>query len=63
MKVGKLTNGLAVRLVRSHHPGGVNVTFLDGHVAFLTNDVDEIAMAYMVCINDEQPVNVGRHTF
>ena len=48
---------------RSHHPGGVNVTFLDGHVAFLSNDVDEIALAYMVCINDEQPVSVGRHTF
>ncbi len=37
---------------RSLHPGGVNAGFLDGHVIFLTNDVDEFAMAYMVSIND-----------
>ena len=48
---------------RSHHPGGVNVVFLDGHVAFLTNDVDELAMAYMVCINDEQPISASNHTY
>jgi prepilin-type N-terminal cleavage/methylation domain-containing protein/prepilin-type processing-associated H-X9-DG protein len=33
---------------RSLHPGGVNVTFLDGHVGFIENDVDEYAMLYMV---------------
>ena len=33
---------------RSQHPGGVNAVFLDGHVAFLPNDIDEYAMLYMV---------------
>ncbi len=46
---------------RSHHPNGVNVTFMDGHVKLLTNDVDEMTMAYMVCINDEQPVSIAKH--
>ena len=48
---------------RSHHPGGVNVTFLDGHVAFLIDDVDELAMAYLVCINDEQPVSASKYSY
>jgi prepilin-type processing-associated H-X9-DG protein len=46
---------------RSQHVGGVNVCFLDGHVGFLTNDVDEFAMAYMVSINDGRHVNVHEH--
>lgn len=33
---------------RSLHHGGVNATFLDGHVGFLNDDVDEYAMLYMV---------------
>ena len=40
MKVGKLTNGLAVRLVRSHHPGGVNALHCDGSVAFYDDGID-----------------------
>ena len=48
---------------RSLHPGGVNVVFLDGRTVFLTDDVDEIAMAYMVCINDAYPLSVGKHTY
>lgn len=39
---------------RSLHPGGVNATFLDGHVLFLVNEIDEFAMAYMVSSADEQ---------
>jgi prepilin-type N-terminal cleavage/methylation domain-containing protein/prepilin-type processing-associated H-X9-DG protein len=39
---------------RSLHPGGVNGAYLDGHVSFLANDVDEFAMAYMVSVNDGQ---------
>jgi len=46
---------------RSQHVGGVNVCFLDGHVGFLTNDVDDFAMAYMVSINDGKHVNVQDH--
>jgi prepilin-type N-terminal cleavage/methylation domain-containing protein/prepilin-type processing-associated H-X9-DG protein len=37
---------------RSLHPGGVNGAWLDGHVTFLSDDIDEIAMAYHVSIND-----------
>lgn len=39
---------------RSLHPGGVNVAFLDGHTAFVTDDVDEYTFAYWVSINDGQ---------
>lgn len=46
---------------RSNHVGGVNVVFVDGHVGFLPDGVDEIAMAYMVSINDSRPVAVSQH--
>ncbi|HEX6962311.1 MAG TPA: DUF1559 domain-containing protein [Lacipirellula sp.] len=44
---------------RSLHPGGVNVAYLDGHVQFLVNHVDEFVMAYSISVNDgstESPV-------
>ena len=44
---------------RSRHPGGVNVVFLDGHLAFVRDQVDEIAMAYLVAIDDGVPAAVG----
>jgi prepilin-type processing-associated H-X9-DG protein len=44
---------------RSRHPGGVNVVFLDGHLAFVRDQVDEIAMAYLVSIDDGVPAAVG----
>jgi prepilin-type processing-associated H-X9-DG protein len=43
---------------RSQHPGGVNTFFLDGHVRFLEDDVDEVVMAYTVSINDGQDVQI-----
>jgi len=42
---------------RSQHAGGVNIAFVDGHVRFLNNQVDEYAMAYSVCANDGQAVD------
>jgi len=39
---------------RSLHPGGVDVVFLDGHVEFLNEDVDELAMAFMIYTQDGQ---------
>ena len=39
---------------RSLHPGGVNAAFLDGHLVFLVDNVDEFAMAYMVSTIDGQ---------
>jgi prepilin-type processing-associated H-X9-DG protein len=43
---------------RSLHPGGVNGAFLDGHVQFLTDDVDDFLMAYAVSINDASASDV-----
>ena len=31
---------------RSLHPGGVNATFMDGHLGFVREDIDEYVMAY-----------------
>jgi prepilin-type N-terminal cleavage/methylation domain-containing protein/prepilin-type processing-associated H-X9-DG protein len=42
---------------RSLHPGGVNVVFLDGHVAFLPDNIDEYAMLYMVDPADGQTIS------
>ena len=41
---------------RSQHPGGVNSVFMDGHVAFLPNDIDEHAMLWMISTNDGEIV-------
>ena len=46
---------------RSNHKGGVNVVFVDGHIGFLPNQVDEIAMAYMVSANDSKVVALSNH--
>jgi len=46
---------------RSHHPGGVQVSFVDGHVGFLPNEVDEYAMAYMCSPEDGHTVNVTEY--
>lgn len=40
---------------RGSHLTGVNSAYLDGHVDFLANDVDEVLMAQMISINDELP--------
>ncbi len=46
---------------RSNHPLGVNVIFVDGHGGFLSDDVDEVAMAYMISANDGHFVEVTKH--
>ena len=42
---------------RSMHTGGVNAAFLDGHITFLFNEVDEYAMSWMVSSNDGEIIN------
>jgi len=39
---------------RSHHTGGVYVAYLDGHVTFMADTVDEITLAYQAAVNDEE---------
>jgi prepilin-type N-terminal cleavage/methylation domain-containing protein/prepilin-type processing-associated H-X9-DG protein len=46
---------------RSRHPRGVNASFMDNHVAFLPDEINEYAMAYLVSINDGHSVNPGDH--
>ena len=47
---------------RSMHPGGVNVVYVDGHVGFITDDINEITMAYKISINDGNPSTMGWST-
>ncbi|QEG36704.1 DUF1559 domain-containing protein [Bythopirellula goksoeyrii] len=44
---------------RSNHLGGVNASFVDGHVSFLTDEVDDFVMAYLVYIRDGQSVDTS----
>jgi prepilin-type processing-associated H-X9-DG protein len=44
---------------RSRHLGGVMASYLDGHVGFLADDVDEYTMAYLISIADGQVANGG----
>lgn len=46
------TNSYLSSAPRSNHIGGVNVGLMDGTVRFVTDDVDPVAMAYQVSIND-----------
>jgi prepilin-type N-terminal cleavage/methylation domain-containing protein/prepilin-type processing-associated H-X9-DG protein len=50
-------NGYLSAAPRSRHPGGVNVIYADNHIAFLPNVVDQTTMAYLVSIEDGQPVS------
>ena len=37
---------------RSLHPGGVNAFYMDGHISFLPDGIDEVTMSYLVSIDD-----------
>jgi prepilin-type processing-associated H-X9-DG protein len=37
---------------RSRHTGGVQVAFADGHVGFLTNQIDFLTMAHLIHVSD-----------
>jgi prepilin-type processing-associated H-X9-DG protein/prepilin-type N-terminal cleavage/methylation domain-containing protein len=41
---------------RSTHLGGVNIAFLDGHVEFLSDNVDPFTLAYLVDIRDSEVI-------
>jgi prepilin-type N-terminal cleavage/methylation domain-containing protein/prepilin-type processing-associated H-X9-DG protein len=42
---------------RSRHPGGVQLVFLDGHVAFMRDSVTHVTFAHLISINDGQAVS------
>lgn len=44
---------------RSAHPGGVNVSLMDGSIRFVTDDIDPVSMAYQVSINDGRVVDAN----
>lgn len=46
-------NGYMSAAPRSLHPGGVNLSYLDGHVAFVDDGIDEIVMALAISVSDE----------
>ncbi len=39
---------------RSLHPGGVNTGYLDGHIEFVSDEVDEYTFAYLISVKDGQ---------
>lgn len=56
---GKVYSSYISAAPRSLHPGGVNAAFIDGHIAFLGNEVDEIAMLLMVRPNDGEVISAS----
>lgn len=46
---------------RSEHPGGVNVVFLDGHIGFISDGIDEMAMVKLVSCNDGLTISLSEH--
>jgi prepilin-type N-terminal cleavage/methylation domain-containing protein/prepilin-type processing-associated H-X9-DG protein len=46
-------NGYMSAAPRSFHNGGVNAAFVDGHVIFLHDEVEDITMARMVSVDDQ----------
>ncbi len=43
---------------RSLHVGGINAAFLDGHVTFIRDDIDDFVMTNLVYIRDGEPVDM-----
>jgi prepilin-type N-terminal cleavage/methylation domain-containing protein/prepilin-type processing-associated H-X9-DG protein len=49
-------NGYISAAPRSTHLGGVNAAYLDGHVEFLSDEVDPFTLAYLIDIRDAEVV-------
>ena len=46
---------------RSQHPGGVNAAFVDGHVGFIPDSINEYTLAYLISANDGQVVDASQY--
>jgi prepilin-type processing-associated H-X9-DG protein len=46
---------------RSLHPGGVNAVALDGHVGFISDQIDSFTFAYLISTNDGQASDVTEY--
>lgn len=44
---------------RSLHPGGVNAVALDGHVGFISDEVDRVAFARSIAVDDGSAFQMG----
>ena len=44
---------------RSRHSGGVVASALDGHVGFLSDDIDWVTMAFLISANDGKSLDVN----
>jgi prepilin-type processing-associated H-X9-DG protein len=44
---------------RSNHVGGVNASFLDGHVDFIRDEIDPFTLTYMIDIRDGKTYDYG----
>ncbi len=58
---GEATESYLSSAPRSNHLGGVFVSFVDGHIGFMPNNVDRVAMGLMISSNDGQTTDVARH--
>ena len=46
---------------RSLHLGGVNAVALDGHVGFISDEIDDFTFAFLISANDHQPSDVSEY--
>lgn len=46
---------------RSQHIGGVNAAFLDGHVAFMFDDINAVTFSYLIDIRDGRVWDYGEY--
>ena len=42
---------------RSLHPAGVNAAYVDGHVGFMRDDIDQYLVAYLISVQDGQAIS------
>ena len=58
ISTGNYAESTQYAAARSHHPGGVNVVFDDGHVEFVADEVDWDTWQRLAAINDGQVVSL-----